>query len=307
MDDSSLPARRLLIFGCGYLGRAVARTALEGGWQVEALTRNPVKADALRSELGLRVVEGELSSDGWHAQLDPAGATVVNCVSAGGGGEAGYARSYRDGMRSLIEWARGGAVRTLVYTGSTSVYPQTGGSWVDEASPTAGTTPFNTLLLETEALLRAAVASAIVPGARVLRLAGLYGPGRHHLIDQVHRGETELPGHGDYALNLIHRDDAAAAVLAVASAALPGFGIFNVADGNPATKAAIVQWTAARLGRPAPAFRPDRSPARPSRRTLFDGRPPDRRISANALRETLGWAPRYPDFRSGYGAILDAT
>jgi nucleoside-diphosphate-sugar epimerase len=215
--------RRLIILGCGYVGREVARRAGEAGWAVEALTRNPAKAARLRDELGLRVVEGDLAASSWHDALDPADATVVNCVSGGGGGEAGYARSYRDGMRSLVAWARQGPPRVVVYTGSTSVYPQTGGEWLDDDAPTAASTPLNALLLEAEAVLREAVTEGLLPAATVLRLAGLYGPGRHHLIEQVRAREAELPGFGDYHLNLLHRDDAAAAVLLAAERALAGF------------------------------------------------------------------------------------
>jgi len=298
------PSHRLIIFGCGYVGRALAQRARDAGWQVEALTRNPDKAAALRSALGVRVVLGDLAEDAWHGELDPVGASVVNCVSGGGGGEAGYARSYRDGMRSLVGWAAGAGVRTIVYTSSTSVYPDSNGDWIGDDAPTAATTPLNTLLLEAESILREAVANAAVPSATILRLAGIYGPGRHYLIDRVRRGVAELPGHGDTHLNLIHRDDAAAALLLAVEKASAGFHHYNLADGHPATKEAIVRWTAARLGVPAPAFNPDLVSARAARRALFDGRPPDRRIEAKGARQALGWSPMYPDFKTGYEAIL---
>ena len=58
----SLHGKRLVIFGCGYVGSEVARAAVGAGARVDALTRNPEKAAALRS-LGLaKVVVAELSA-----------------------------------------------------------------------------------------------------------------------------------------------------------------------------------------------------------------------------------------------------
>jgi hypothetical protein len=153
---------RLVIFGCGYLGRAVAALGRAKGWSIEALTRNPGKAAHLRDELGLRVVEGDLASSDWHTTLEPENAFVVNCVSSGGGGEAGYAHSYREGMKSLVRWAARGRPRAVAYTSSTSVYPDAAGAWVDETNATAET-PRARILLEAEEILRRAPKTAACP------------------------------------------------------------------------------------------------------------------------------------------------
>src|SRR4051794_36558855 len=120
----SLPAKRLIIFGCGYVGSAVARRAVQAGWKVRALTRNPEKAAALRNQ-GIDVVVADLASQAWHATFAAGADFVLNAVSSGGAGLEGYRHSYVEGMRSLLSWIRAGApVGTLVYTSSTSVYPQ---------------------------------------------------------------------------------------------------------------------------------------------------------------------------------------
>lgn len=306
--DSDLSAsRRLIILGCGYIGRALAEAALRAGWTVEALTRSEASAARLRSELGLRAVSGDLADAEWHALLDSRGAWVVDCVSSGGGGIDGYRQAYLEGAESVREWLRRRpGVRGLLYTGSTSVYPQSGGDWVDDDAPTTASTPLNEILLQTESVWRKIAAEGLAPRVAILRLAGIYGPGRHHLIDRLRTGETVFPGPGDYYLNLIHRDDAAAALLALASSEQwSGLRVLNGADGNPATKAEIAAWTAARLGLPPPEFRPEAPDPRMRRRLLSDGLPPNRRIRATILRSEFGWSPRYADFRSGYAAILD--
>jgi nucleoside-diphosphate-sugar epimerase len=300
--------RRLIVLGCGYLGRAVAEQALQAGWNVEALTRNAEKAARLEEELGIRVVLGDLADSDWHHSLDPLGAWVVNCVSSGGGGEAGYRRAYYLGSVSVRIWLeKKGGGKGLLYTGSTSVYPQTDGVWVDDHARTEATTDLNEILLKAEDVCASLILDRIVPRAAVVRLAGIYGPGRHYLIDQLRTGKTTFAGPGDYHLNLIHRDDAASALLALASREdWTGWLALNCADGNPATKEAVAAWTAEKLGLGSPEFRPDELSDRMRRRLLSDGRPPDRRIRGESLRREFGWTPRYPDFRAGYTEILAA-
>lgn len=303
----SLP--RLILLGCGYLGRAVAESAVSRGWAVEALTRNPRTAAKLREELGIQVLESELASDAWHAAMDPQGAWIIDCVSSGGGGVSGYETSYRGGAESIVRWlrARGTAVG-LIYTGSTSVYPQSGGESVNEDSPTGGTTPLNAVLLETEEIFRQAVAEGLLPRVAIVRLAGIYGPGRHYLIDRLRAGENEFAGRGDCFLNLIHRDDAANALAGLVGRwDGAGIEVFNCSDGQPALKEEVAQWTAVKLGAPAPVFHPGRASERLKRRLPAGGAVPHRRIEADKLRRATGWSPQYRDFREGYTGLLNTS
>src|SRR5512134_230905 len=130
----SMADKRLVIFGCGYLGSAVAGAALAAGARVEALTRNPGKAAALRAAGLGRVVVADLATPDWHAQLEPGPDFVVNTVSSGGPGN--YRRSYVGGMESILAWASATSspAGTFVYTSSTAVYPQGGGATVDETA-----------------------------------------------------------------------------------------------------------------------------------------------------------------------------
>ena len=287
-----LAGKRLVIFGCGYIGRAVAHAALSAGMNVTALTRNTDKAAALRAEGVRDVVLGDLASATWHADIPGGPDVVLNCVSSGGGGLEGYRHSYRDGMASLVAWLRAqGGAGTVIYTSSTSVYPQDGGARVDETAPTGGDERAATLLAAEHRLLHATDAAAT---RVVLRLAGIYGPGRHHLLEQVRAGAAA--GRGEAHLNLAYRDDIVAAVLAV-SALAPGAHVFNVADDGAATKGEMVAWLAARLGLPVPAF--TGVPAG-GRRAVT----PDRIILNTALKAATGWRPACPTFREGYEKIL---
>lgn len=299
-DDAPdfLRGQTVVIFGAGYVGSAVAHHARAAGARVVALTRNAERARDLTAA-GVAAVVADLADEGWHERVPRDAAFVLNCVAAGGGGAAGYQRSYVDGLRSILRWGGPGA---LVYTGSTSVYPQDGGARVEETAPLAdpaSVAPTVAALREAEALV-----GGWAGAATVLRLAGIYGPGRHHLLDQLRAtppGEAAaLAGQADHRLNLIHRDDIVAAVVAAwARPAAAAGEVFNVADDGAAPKGEVAAWLAARLGCPRPMFT---GRAAAGRRAVT----PDRIILNAKLKRVLGWRPRYPTFREGYAGLLGA-
>src|SRR5437868_6697375 len=98
-DDAhgNISGKRLVIFGCGYVGSEVARQGIRRGLQVTALTRNEAKASLLR-EAGATVVLADLASGDWHREIAGGADLVLNCVSSGGGGIEGYRKSYLGGM-----------------------------------------------------------------------------------------------------------------------------------------------------------------------------------------------------------------
>ena len=223
--------------------------------------------------------------------------------SAGGGGLEGYRRSYVEGMLSLLAWAATVKVGTLVYTSSTSVYPQGEGRRVDELADASGAGERGSLVRQSELVLTSGASESSVGRWFVLRLAGIYGPGRHHLLDQVEAGEVVGPW--DQRLNLIHRDDAAGAILACAGAPRETRDrIYNVSDGHPATKREIVEWLAAQLGLPSPREGVLRSASSPFAGLGSARATPDRVIVSEAIRRELGWCPRLRSFREGYASFL---
>ncbi len=300
MVGLNLSGKRLVVFGCGYVGSAVAQAALVAGARVEALTRNPAKAEALRAQGLHKVVVAELASTDWHDQLEAGADFLVNCVSSGGGGVEGYRQCYVAGMESILEWTEksDAPVGTLVYTSSTSVYPQGEGAVIDETQPAEGATPNGAIIRESEKLLEASLIAACRRWF-ILRLAGIYGPERHHLLDQLRAGAATLNGSGDYHLNLVQRDDIVKAIFAcLVAPEATGSQIFNVADTAPALRGEVVAWLAEKLGRPAPGF----DGTTTNRRA---GLPmPDRLISSAKIRRTLGWRPDYPDYRAGFEKLL---
>jgi len=298
----NIQAKRLVILGAGYVGSAVAREALARGHIVTALTRNEEMARAIET-LGAKSVVADLANDGWHEAI-PLANWVVNCVSSGGRGSVGYQHSYVDGMRSVQRWlSRIGKVDTLVYTSSTSVYPQADGV-VTEASSTLPATAKSGLLLKAEEMVLGLGEAGLARATTVLRLSGIYGPGRHHLLDHLRISREPIAGLGEHRLNLIHRDDIVAAIFAaLARSPEPDRGatreIFNVTDDVAARKSDVVEWLAETIGVPFPGFSGQPVPGRRAD-------PLDRVVSNDKIKRGLGWWPRFPDFKAGYRQILGA-
>lgn len=288
--------RQLLVLGAGYVGEALCRWAIGRRVKTTAVTRNAETAHRL-SELGVRCEIADIAGHDWHNRVPDAPDFVVNCVSSGKGGIEGYRHSYRDGMASMLAWARARqGMGTMVYTSSTSVYPQGGGVRVDEsASLHPPASERAEILIETESL------ALTWPGrVYILRLTGIYGPGRHHLLDALRAGEVALAGKAEHRLNLVHRDDIVSAIWCALSAtpAVPG-QVFNVTDDQAVTRAELVSWLSARVGCAMPKFESQTSRGR---RTVV----PERTIDNARIKSVLGWRPLYPSFREGYRQILGA-
>ncbi len=281
----------VLVAGCGWLGTAVARALLARGHRVTGVRSDAARAEALRP-LGIEPLCLELSDPAAAGALPRDLDAIVACQSAGGEGEAPYRRAYLEANRTLLAAARTRPVRAFVYTGSTGLFGQRDGSDVDEGTPPAPATPSGRILAEAEARLLEAAAQG--QPVRIVRLSGLYGPGRTWMIDRVRSG-LFAQGAGDEAwMSSCHQDDAAAAVLAALDRGRPG-GVYHGTDAEPMRRREVVAFVAGRLGIPPPQA---------ERSAPADG--PNRRILGERTRAELGFALRWPSLREGLGAFLPA-
>lgn len=293
--------RSIAILGAGYVGTELAKHALGRGWRVAALTRNHERAAGLRALGCAHVVEHDIADDAWHGEIGGPFDFVVNCTSPGGGGIEGYRHSCLSGNESLARWVATMPAGTAVCTSSTGVYPQGGGARVDESAPVEKGGGRGGLLSAAEEAFKQGATAA---GWRwfVLRLAGIYGPGRHHLLDQV-RGGGPLHGDPSVHLNLIHLDDICSAIhVCLMTGGTVGPGTFNLSDGAPGTRLEAAGWLASRLGVPVPGFTGAATSNPFGRRAT-----PDRVIDPSRFREAFGWTPRHLDFRSGFSKILERS
>jgi nucleoside-diphosphate-sugar epimerase len=188
--------------------------------------------------------------------------------------------------RTLVAAARG-AARGIVYTGSTGVFGQRDGSLVDETSvPTPASRTAEVLVEAEQVILEAAAGGTL---ARLVRLSGLYGPGRYGILERVQSGAMGLgPGDGAW-MNFCHLDDAVAFVLAALERGAPG-AVYHGTDAHPARREEVVRWVSGRLG------------MEPRAGVSAVGGP-DRRISSERTRAELKVALRYPSFREGLAGV----
>lgn len=283
--------RRCLVFGCGYLGLRVARRWRDAGHQVTAVTRSVNKAAQLQSE-GLHTCLADLLQAGALADLPPAD-WVLYAVGYDRDSRQGRREVYVEGLRSAL-----GALpqlpEKLLYVSSTGVYAQNDGSWVDEHSPTQPRREGGQAALEAEQLLES---HPMGQRAVILRMAGLYGPGRTPRAESLRRGEP-IPADPDTFLNLLHVDDAASAVIEAAERAQPP-ARYVVADGSPTTRREYYEFLANLLGAPPPTFS---APAegRGSGET-------NKRVDARRFRREFGWTPRYASFREGLADCVESA
>lgn len=288
---------RVLILGCGYVGTPLGTALVGQGHQVTGIRRSATAAAELRSA-GIQLVTADVSDPASLAALPSDYDWVVFCAAASGGTAEDYRRTYLEGMRHVLGWLATRPPRRLVYTSSTGVYAQNDGSVVTEDSPTRALTPTTEMLLATEQVLQAAARERGFP-AVILRLSGIYGPGRGYWLRQFLAGEARLEGDGTRVLNMIHRDDVVSAILAALDRGQPG-RIYNVTDDEPVTQRDLFAWLAHTLNRPMPPQAPPEAGAQ-RRRGLTS-----KRVSNARLRAELGWTPRYPTFREGFLAELRA-
>jgi len=238
--------RTKLIVGCGYLGRRVARRWIDAGDSVVGVVRHEEHSEQLR-QLGIRPVVADVTRPATLANL-PSAETILYCVGLDPQSTRSRRALYVDGLTNVLR-AVGEDTRRIIYTSSTGVYGQTDGGWVDEDSPCGPTREAGRVFLEAERLL-----SGDVWGSRaiLLRLAGLYGPGRLPRKADVRAGKPIVAPRRGY-LNLIHVDDAASVVLAAESRATPP-RTYCVTDGNPVERRAYFGGLAERLGAVSPRF-----------------------------------------------------
>ncbi|MGD0259659.1 MAG: SDR family oxidoreductase [Verrucomicrobiota bacterium] len=286
---------RVLIIGCGYVGMALGAELVKQGHEVFGLRRS-LGAEAEFKAAGIKPLRGDITKAGQLAQLPGGYDWVVNCVSASGGGAQEYREVYLQGMRNLIEWLGAGPLKKFVYTSSTSVYGQNDGSVVKESSPTEPAVETARILVETEKVLLEAARGKKFPGV-IVRLAGIYGPGRGYWFKQYLRNEARIEGNGARILNMIHRDDAAGAILAALKSGRPG-EVYNAVDDEPVSQLGFFQWLSGPLGKELPPSAPEDAETARKRGVT------NKKVSNRRLRMELGYQFKYRTFREGYTAEL---
>ncbi len=315
-----------LIFGCGYLGSRVAALWRDAGHEVVIVTRSHKRADEFQGN-GYRAIVADVTRPATLRDL-PAAKTVLYAVgydrsSAGGPSiEAVYAGGMRNVLQALARnepspgpslIGRGSSLR-FIYISTTGVYGKGSGEWIDESTLPDPQREGGKASLAAEQVL-----ASHPLGVRgiILRLAGLYGPGRVPFLEKLRNAEP-IPARATGFLNLIHVDDAAAIVDAAATtdwdtvgsglvvqdslvSGMSGPRVYCVSDGTPVVRGDFYSEVARQISAQPPTFtEPDQNTPRYLRAES------NRRISNERMLADLRVTLKYPDYQVGLAAILSS-
>lgn len=279
-----------LVVGHGYLGSRIAKRWRAAGDRVFATTRSAQRAETLAKEGFLPLVLDVTRPESLPSL--PAAATVLYAVGYDPRAAASRHDVYVAGLQNVLNALPAGVER-VIFISSSGVYGSSLEGWAMEDTPCRPDRESSQAIWTAEQQLQS---HPLGSRAIILRLAGLYGPGRVPLLRDLKSGRP-ISVAADGTVNLIHVDDAVEAVLAAETRARPP-RIFNVADGQPARRRDFYTYLAELLRLPPPEF--VELPAEPGG-ARGQGQ---KRVSNARLLEELKFVPAYPSYREGLAAIL---
>jgi nucleoside-diphosphate-sugar epimerase len=280
----------LFCFGLGYTARVLARRLAGRGWEVRGTTRSPEKAAAIAAE-GYRV----WLFDRGHPLDRPAEtlAGVTHVLTSIAPDETGdpVLDAHAQDLRAVptLRWAG--------YLGTTAVYGDRQGGWVDEE------TPLEPTLARADRRARAEAAwhGSGLP-VHIFRLAGIYGPGRNaftNLRDGTARRIVK-PGQ---VFSRIHVEDIATILEASMANPRPG-RTYNVCDDEPAPPQDVVAYAARLLGVESPPEQAyETAQLSPMARTFYKD---NRRVRNARIKQELGVRLAFPSYKEGLTILLQS-
>ena len=278
---------RALIAGCGDIGLRVARRLREAGGEVTAILRDPQKRGALE-EVGaqVRIEDLDRPQDAgdwpwlfWFAPPPGDGETDTR-------------------LRGWLS-AQRGSIGRVVYVSTSGVYGDCDGRWIDEREPLKPQSARARRRADAEAALAQWAATA---GAAtvVLRVPGIYGPGRWPL-QRLRSGTPVLRDEESPYSNRVHAEDLASAAVLAAVRGVGGHA-YNIADGSPTTMADYFTRCARHFGLPEPAAVGLEEARRQFTPAMWSFMEESKRLRIDRAREELGFVPRYADLAAGLAA-----
>jgi len=272
---------RVLIAGCGDVGNVLAVSLMKGGHVVYGLKRDISSLPA-----GVEPVQADLTDPGTLADLPMDIDGLVFMPTPASRDPSGYRAIFIEGWKNLWAALKNTPARTLVVS-STAVFGESAGGIVDERT-IPGPTGFNgKILLKMEQL-----AGSCTDKLVVVRISGIYGPGRERLIRQAATGGLQVQKTPPYFTNRIHRDDAAAVLKHLLFVDEPET-LYIASDDLPAPRYEVVEWLARMQGADSP------------KGLISEHASRGKRVSNQRLKDS-GFTLSYPDYRAGYGAVLSA-
>ena len=282
----------MIIVGCGYVGRAVARYYVERGQSVVGIVRSADSAAAVEAT-GARALQLDLTRGPLDAlaRLGLRGERVFHFAPPPGDGA-------EDPLTArLVEvFDREGPPQRLVYIGTTGVYGDCGGAWVDEDRPPRPVAARARRRWDAEQRLRA-WSDASGADLVILRVAGIYACDRLPL-ERIRSGQPVVCADEAPWTNRIHAQDLLAVCIAAMERA-PAGGLYNVSDGHPSTMTDYFHRVADAAGLPRPEEIPlAEAPGKVSP-GMLSYLAESRRLDNRRMLAELGVTLRYPELAAG--------
>ncbi|CAN7250588.1 SDR family oxidoreductase [Mesorhizobium amorphae] len=279
-----MTGKQILIFGAGYSGKAFARANSDAA-PIFGTTRSPEKFEALR-QAGITPLrfDGALTPE-----IGEALRATTHLIVSVAPEEVGdpVLNAARDAIASMP------ALQWIAYLSTVGVYGDHGGGWVDETAECRPVSKRSVMRVSAEQDWLE-LGQEIGRPVAILRLSGIYGPGRNALVNLADGTARRLVKPGQ-VFNRIHCDDIAGALWHLADANRGG--IFNVTDDLPAPPQDVVAYAASLMGvTPPPEIPFETAQLSPMARSFYG----ENKRVANAAIKAAGYNFRFPDYRAAF-------
>ncbi|MBD9451669.1 MULTISPECIES: SDR family oxidoreductase [Rhizobium] len=285
---------QVMIFGCGYSGTAIAKAFMADGARVSGTTRSEDKAAALRGQgIDAFVFDGDVLDEKLSEAMR--GAThLVQSIAPRDNGDA-LIRLAGDRLKEMMP-----KLQWIGYLSTVGVYGDHKGNWVTEEMPCTPVSGRSKERLEAEDGWMAIGAAINVPAA-VLRLSGIYGPGRNALCN-LERGTARRLIKKDQVFNRIRVEDIGAATRFLADRGLGG--IYNVTDDLPGPPQDVIVEAARLLGVEPPPEQPfETAELTPMARSFYGE---NKRVS-NAKLKAAGFIFAFPTYPASLAQLMQSN
>ena len=278
---------RLFILGFGYSARHFVRRFGGAFSHIAGTVRDPAKRDDLAG-IEVHPFSGSRPARETVERICDADVLLVS-VPPGSGGDPAIA--------AFADVLAAGRQRKIIYLSTIGVYGDHAGSWVDESTPPQAALDRTRMRLAAEQAWTDMGRGDVA----ILRLAGIYGPGRNALVT-LRTGTARRVIKPGQVFNRIHTDDIASAIMAAVHH--QGSGTWNVCDDEPAPPQDVIAYAAELMGvAPPPEEAFGTAEMSAMARSFYAS---SARVSNAKSKRELGVTLAHPTYRHGLDALWRA-
>ena len=274
---------KILLIGCGKLGSAIAFSLHDAGHDVIGVRKSNKPLVN-----GIETIQADVGClESLEVLKSVCPQIVIYCVAAAAQNDESYYQHYVVGLKNILETLHASTqLEHVFFVSSTRVYGESIQGLVDEDVTAVASDYGGNRLLEAEQLLL-----KLKCAHTVLRLSGIYGPERLHLL-KLAKDVGRWPEENNWT-NRIHQDDAVAFISCLVKLHVSGRQLapcYIVTDGSSVQQYEVLAWLAKKQGIDV---------GRMGWPSVCKGKRLD-----NAKMKSLGFKLKYPTYQDGYEAVL---